>query len=37
VNIAYATIEALKSMVPRDQWVNAPANKPKAKTKGDEK
>ena len=23
VNIAYATIEALKSMVPRDQWLNA--------------
>lgn len=24
VNIAYATIEALKSMVPKDQWLNAP-------------
>jgi 30S ribosomal protein S5 len=24
VNIAYATIEALKSLVPRDQWLNAP-------------
>jgi len=23
VNIAYATIEALKSLVPRDQWLNA--------------
>jgi len=23
VNIAYATIEALRSLVPRDQWVNA--------------
>lgn len=24
VNIAYATIDALKSLVPRDQWLNAP-------------
>ena len=24
VNIAYATIEALRSLVPRDQWLNAP-------------
>ncbi len=24
VNIAYATIEALQSLVPRDQWLNAP-------------
>lgn len=24
VNIAYATIEALKALVPRDQWLNAP-------------
>ena len=24
VNIAYATIDALKSMVPREQWLNAP-------------
>jgi ribosomal protein S5, bacterial/organelle type len=24
VNIAYATIEGLKSLVPRDEWVNAP-------------
>jgi small subunit ribosomal protein S5 len=29
VNIAYATIEALKSQVPKDQWLNA--EKPKAK------
>lgn len=29
VNIAYATIEALKSQVPKEQWLNAP--KPKAK------
>lgn len=29
VNIAYATIEALRSLVPRDQWLNAqPAKKP---------
>jgi small subunit ribosomal protein S5 len=27
VNIAYATIEALSSMVPRDQWLNAPKKK----------
>ena len=35
VNIAYATIEALKAQVPRDQWLNAPkaakAKKPAAK------
>jgi small subunit ribosomal protein S5 len=33
VNIAYATIEALNSLVPKDQWLNAtPAKKaPKAK------
>ena len=30
VNIAYATIDALKSMVPRDEWLNAPV-KPAAK------
>jgi small subunit ribosomal protein S5 len=24
VNIAYATIEALKSQVPKEQWLNAP-------------
>jgi small subunit ribosomal protein S5 len=27
VNIAYAVIEALRSLVPRDQWLNAPAKK----------
>ena len=27
VNIAYATIEALKSLVPRDQWLNATPSK----------
>ncbi|PLS81868.1 30S ribosomal protein S5 [Candidatus Saccharibacteria bacterium] len=26
VNIAYATIEALRSLVPADQWVNPPAS-----------
>jgi small subunit ribosomal protein S5 len=31
VNIAYATIEALKSLVPRDEWLNTPAKKPTAK------
>ena len=31
VNIAYATIDALKSLVPRDEWLNAPAKKPAAK------
>ena len=29
VNIAYATVDALKSLVPRDQWLNAPAKKGK--------
>ena len=27
VNIAYGVIEALRSLVPRDQWLNAPAKK----------
>jgi small subunit ribosomal protein S5 len=31
VNIAYATIEALKSMVPKDEWLNASKPAPKAK------
>ena len=33
VNIAYATIEALRELVPRDQWLTAPAKAkaPKAK------
>ncbi len=31
VNIAYATIEALKSMVPKDQWLNAEKPAKKAK------
>ncbi len=35
VNIAYATIDALRSMVPRDEWLKAPNNssKPAAKKK----
>jgi ribosomal protein S5 len=29
VNIAYATIEALRGLVPKDEWLNAkPAKKP---------
>ena len=27
VNIAYATVEALRTLVPRDQWLNAPETK----------
>ena len=27
VNIAYATIDALKTLVPRDEWLNAPKKK----------
>lgn len=33
VNIAYATIEALKSLVPRDQWLNAEKSAKKAPAK----
>jgi small subunit ribosomal protein S5 len=33
VNIAYATIEALKSQVPKDQWLNAPKKAVKADKK----
>lgn len=33
VNIAYATIEALKSQVPREQWLNAAKKSPKAGAK----
>lgn len=39
VNIAYATIDALNSMVPREQWLNAPkkaAKSPKTATKSEE-
>lgn len=35
VNIAYATIDALKSLVPRDEWLNAPAKKKPAAKKAD--
>lgn len=31
VNIAYATVGALKSMVPKDEWLNAPVKKTTAK------
>ena len=33
VNIAYATIDALRSLVPRDQWLNAPKKQAKKETK----
>ena len=33
VNIAYATIDALKSLVPRDEWLNAPKKATKKETK----
>jgi small subunit ribosomal protein S5 len=33
VNIAYATIDALKSLVPRDEWLNAPKKAAKKETK----
>ena len=33
VNIAYATIEALRTMVPREQWLNAPKKVAKKETK----
>jgi small subunit ribosomal protein S5 len=35
VNIAYATIEALRSLVPKDQWLNATSNKSTAKKVAD--
>ena len=31
VNIAYATIDALRSLVPKDQWLNAPKAKKESK------
>jgi small subunit ribosomal protein S5 len=33
VNIAYATIDALKSMVPREEWLNAPKKAAKKEEK----
>ncbi len=33
VNIAYATVEALKSLAPKDQWLNAPKAKAKKESK----
>ncbi|HEY1085393.1 MAG TPA: 30S ribosomal protein S5 [Candidatus Saccharimonadales bacterium] len=37
VNIAYATIEALKSLVPREEWLNAPKTAKKAPAKKEAK
>jgi len=37
VNIAYATIEALRSLVPKDQWLNAPKTAPKKAVKKEDK
>lgn len=37
VNIAYATIDALRSMVPRDEWLNAPKKAAKKTAKAEEK
>jgi len=36
VNIAYATIEALKTMVPKDQWLNAEKKAPAKAAKKEE-
>lgn len=36
VNIAYATIEALKSMVPRDEWINSSPRTAKKAVKAEE-
>jgi small subunit ribosomal protein S5 len=33
VNIAYATIDALKAMVPQDEWLNAPKKSEKSEAK----
>ena len=32
VNIAYATVEALRGLVPKEEWLNAPAPKKTSKT-----
>ena len=37
VNIAYATIEALRSLVPKDQWLNSSAKTPKSVSTDTEK
>ena len=41
VNIAYATIEALRGLVPKEEWLNAPTAKkvakPAAKAEGEDK
>lgn len=36
VNIAYATIEALKSLVPKEEWLNAPKKKATSKRVSEE-
>lgn len=36
VNIAYATIEALRSLVPKDEWLNASSKKPATKKVAEE-
>jgi small subunit ribosomal protein S5 len=35
VNIAYATIEALRGLVPKEEWLNAPKTAKKAVKKED--
>jgi small subunit ribosomal protein S5 len=37
VNIAYATIDALKSLVPKEEWLNAPAKKAAPKKTAEKK
>lgn len=36
VNIAYATIDALKSLVPKDEWLNTPKKSPEKTAKENE-
>ena len=36
VNIAYATIEALRSLIPKSEWLNAPSKKPVVKKAAEE-
>lgn len=37
VNIAYATVEALRQLVPQEEWLNAPKKKSTKKVAGEEK
>lgn len=37
VNIAYATVEALRSLVPREEWLNAPVKPVKNEAKKEDK